>query len=205
MLKGTVNGILAGICIAIGGTVFLSCDNRYIGSLLFAVALLTICALGFSLYTGKIGFIIDSHKKDDISVLLTGLLGNAIATIAFGYLIALALPAVGEAANAVCTARLTQTWYSTFIRAVMCGMLMYIACAIYKEKNTMSGIFFAIPVFILSGFEHSIADMFYFAASGIASLKALGYIGIVIAGNTVGGWVFPVGRKLMAKLDGRSN
>lgn len=201
MLKGTVNGFLAGVCIAIGGSVFLSCDNRYIGALLFSVALLTICMMGFSLYTGKIGYIVEKHGKEELTVLLSGLLGNAIATILFGYLISLALPSLADAAYAACTARLGQTWYSTLIRAIMCGILMYIAVTIYREKNTALGIVFAIPVFILSGFEHSIADIYYFALSGIVSLKALGFIGIVLVGNTVGSWIFPIGKLVMARLD----
>ena len=57
---------------------------------------------------------------------------------------------------------------------------------------TCVGILFCIPVFILAGFEHSIADIFYFAASGIVSLPALGFIWTVILGNTLGGMILPV-------------
>lgn len=47
--------VCAGLLIAIGGSVFLSCENRYIGAMLFSVALLCICYRGYYLYTGKIG------------------------------------------------------------------------------------------------------------------------------------------------------
>ena len=69
---------------------------------------------------------------------------------------------------------------------------MYLAVSIYKEKNNVIGIIFCIPVFILAGFEHSIADLFYFAASGIVSLKALGFIWTVILGNSIGAVILPL-------------
>ena len=47
-------------------------------------------------------------------------------------------------------------------------------------------------MFILSGFEHSIADIFYFAASGIVSLRAFGFLWLVILGNAAGGMLLPL-------------
>ena len=47
-------------------------------------------------------------------------------------------------------------------------------------------------MFILAGFEHSIADLFYFAASGIVSLKAFGFIWVVILGNSIGAVILPL-------------
>lgn len=192
MLKKTVNGISAGVLIAVGGSVFLACDNKYVGAVLFSVALLCICFKGYSLFTGKIGYIPQKHGKEEVSVLLLGLLGNAIATIVFGYLIAYAIPNLGEKALTICSAKLEQEFFQTFIRAFFCGVLMYLAVSIYRDKNTALGILFGIPVFILSGFEHSIADIFYFAASGIVSLKAFGFLMTVVLGNAVGSMLLSV-------------
>ena len=36
-------GVIAGILIGIGGSVYLACDNKYVGAVLFSVALLCIC------------------------------------------------------------------------------------------------------------------------------------------------------------------
>ena len=60
-----------------------------------------------------------------------------------------------------------------------------------KERQSPLGILFCIPVFILSGFEHSIADMFYFAASGFVSFKAFAFLWLVILSNAVGGMLLP--------------
>ncbi|MBO5774393.1 MAG: formate/nitrite transporter family protein, partial [Clostridia bacterium] len=74
----------------------------------------------------------------------------------------------------------------------------YIAVSLYKEKNTIVGIVFCIPVFILSGFEHSIADMGYFAIAGEWSAVGLGYIWTIILGNSLGAMLFPA-LKLIVK------
>lgn len=189
--KNILSGISAGLVIALGGSVFLACENRYVGAVLFSVALLCICFKGYSLYTGKVGYIPEAHGKEEWSVLLLGLLGNLIGTYISGVAVKYAIPAIGETALTICTAKLTQTAMSTLIRGIFCGLLMYLAVSIYRDNKTPLGILFCIPVFILSGFEHSIADMFYFAASGIVSWKAFGFIWLVILGNSIGGMLLP--------------
>lgn len=192
MLRSIRSGICAGIMISIGGAVYLACgDRKYIGAVLFTVALLSICFRGYALFTGRVGFIVENHKKADVSELLLCLLGNAIGTVVCGLLIRYAITATGDAAQAVCEAKLTQAIPSTFIRAIFCGVLMYIAVSVYRENKSVVGILFCIPVFIIAGFEHSIADMFYFAASGIVSARACGFIWIVILGNSVGAMILP--------------
>ena len=61
-LKIFVSSIFAGLCIALGATVYLSMlaiNQKFIGSLLFGVGLFTIISFGLWLYTGKIGFVIN--------------------------------------------------------------------------------------------------------------------------------------------------
>ncbi len=192
MLKNIINGIAAGTLIAIGGSVYMSCDNKYIGAILFSVALLCICYKGYSLFTGKVGFMPEKHDGEAWSVLLWGLFGNFIATVGFGFLIRYANSAIGAAAEAACAAKLTQAMPQTLIRAFFCGILMYLAVSVYRDKQSIAGIFFCVPVFILSGFEHSIANMFYFGASGKIDLDVIIYLVIVIIGNAIGGIFLPL-------------
>lgn len=190
MLRRIISGISAGLLVSIGGCVFLALANnvetKFVGAVLFAVALLVICYRGYSLFTGKVGFMVDNHSKDAWSVLLLGLFGNAIGTLAMGLAVKYALPALAETAKVACEARLEQEIGQTIIRGMLCGVLMYLAVCIYRNKNTISGIVFCIPVFILSGFEHSVADMFYFAASGIVNAKVFLFIAVVIVSNGLG-------------------
>ncbi len=191
ILKNIIYGFLAGAMISIGCAVYLACASKYVGAVMFSVALLTICYKGYNLYTGRIGFMVNSHTKEDFSGLLLGLLGNTLAMMAFGAMLGYALPNLAETAITVVTAKLQQSFLSALIRATFCGILMYIAVSLYREKKTIVGIVFCIPVFILSGFEHSIADMGYFAIAGEWSLKGFGYIWTIILGNTVGAMLFP--------------
>lgn len=188
-----VDGFLAGMLISIGGAVFLACymENKYVGAVLFSVALLCICIKGYSLYTGKIGYLPKNRNKESVSVLLLGLLGNVLATTAFGFLLAFVFPSLKEVALGLCNGKLGQGYPFGLLRAFMCGILVYLAVDIYRADHSVLGIVFCIPVFILSGYEHSIADMFYFATSGIVSWEAFGYLWMIVIGNSVGALVIP--------------
>ena len=190
-MKDLFYGITAGLLIGIGGTVFLS-NNKFEGAILFAVALICICAKGYSLYTGKVGFMAYNHKGKDFFNLLMCFVGNLIGTVTSGLAIMYALPAVSAYAKTICQAKLTQSIPEAFIRAVFCGILMYLAVAIYREKNTYIGVLFCVPVFILSGFEHSIANIYYFAVAGMGTASVIGYILLIVIGNSVGGLLFPI-------------
>jgi len=204
MLKTVTGSIQAGILIAIGGSVFLSCDNKYVGAVLFSVALLCICYLGYYLFTGKIGYLADDYSKKNILTLFVGLIGNLAVTFLLGMLIRAILPALGDKANGICALKLEQSFVETFVRAIFCGALMFLAVHIFREKKTPLGIIFCIPVFILCGFEHSVADMFYFGASGIFSTKILLFEAAAVLGNTVGSLILPILTKVGEKCEGKN-
>ena len=48
-----LRSLLTGVAIAIGGTVYLSCPNKYLGAFLFGIGLFVILSFGFNLFTGK--------------------------------------------------------------------------------------------------------------------------------------------------------
>ena len=199
LLSDTASGLLAGILIAIGGSVFLACYSitdllpRAVGALLFSVALLCICHKGYSLFTGKVGFLPEKHDKEAFLVLFTGLFGNLVAAYLCGIALRYAIPSIGKTAELLCDAKDAESLPSALIRAVFCGILMYLAVSIYKEKKTVAAIFFCIPTFILAGFEHSIADAFYFSAAGLAiRWQTVLYLAVVLLGNSLGGMLFPL-------------
>ncbi len=110
--------------------------------------------------------------------------GNAIGTL---------LVAATQNVNTpeMVVAKLAMPWWLTFVKAIGCGILMYIAVDIYKTKQNYWGIITCIPAFILAGFEHSIADMFYIYCSnychcGNITWKVGVFIIIVIVGNAIG-------------------
>lgn len=179
-------GIASGILVSIGGTVLLSLENRVVGAVMFTVALLLICLMDFYLYTGKIGFAAESFDKSTAAQLAVGLLGNFIGATLTGLLMSYAKPDIVEKAKTSCQARLDNGILRGFVLGCMCGVLMYAAVKVYRAKGSIAGIIFCIPVFILCGFEHSIADMFYFSVAGMITPEYFGFIISVILGNTVG-------------------
>ena len=48
--------------IAIGGTVFLSIENKVIGASLFSIGLFGVLIYNLNLYTGKIGYLITNFN-----------------------------------------------------------------------------------------------------------------------------------------------
>ncbi len=199
MLKTLFDSVAAGILIAIGGCVFLACDNRYIGAGLFSVALLCICYMDYYLFTGKIGFWPVDASLRNTGRLLLGLAGNLATVFLLGLVVRYALPELARNGSEIFTAKLSQSVGQTAVRAAFCGVLMYLSVQIFREKRTPIGILFCIPVFILSGFEHSIADMFYFGTSGLSDLRTVTFFAAVIFGNAAGSLLLP----MLGKIGGK--
>ena len=72
MGKKIISGIAAGLCISLGGAVFLACENKVVGAVAFTIGLLSICYYGLSLYTGKVGYLFEKHDGEALSVLFLG-------------------------------------------------------------------------------------------------------------------------------------
>ena len=199
-VKTFVNGILAGICISLGGTVFLSLDNKVLGALFFTVGLFTICTFGFSLFTGKVCYVFEKDLSYAIDLPIMWL-GNLVGTwlTAQVELLTRSGPALAEKASTLCATKLNDSILSIFILAVLCDILIFIAVDGYgknpHEVRKYIAIFFGVTVFILSGFEHCVANMYYFSVAGVWSGKAFLYIIVMSLGNAVGGVLFPLIRR----------
>lgn len=194
-----LRAIVTGFAIGIGGIVFLSCDNRYIGAFLFGTGLFVILSFGFNLFTGKVGYAVE-NKPSYLIDLAVIWLGNLIGTaVTAGLVLCTRISGIGEKAQTICDTKLGDTLASNFILAFFCGMLMFIAADGYKTINNSAGkmlaIFLPVVVFILCGFEHCVANMFYFTIAQVWSLKTLGYLIVMTLGNSVGGIFIPLMRK----------
>lgn len=194
-----LRAVITGFAIGIGGIVYLSCDNKYVGSFLFGTGLFVILTFGLSLFTGKVGYAVENKPAYLIDLAVIWL-GNLAGTVMTGLLILCTrISGIGEKAAAICEAKFNDDLLSIFILAFFCGMLMFIAADGFKNIENQFGkimaIFLPVMVFILSGFEHCIANMFYFTAAQAWSLKALGYLMIMTLGNAAGGMFIPLVRK----------
>ena len=192
-IKMFLLAIGAGLAISIGGTVYLSVDNKIIGSLLFAVGLYAIVLNGLFLYTGKVGYLVDqSDKIEYLGLLAITWLGNLAGTwIGAVAVLNTSIQGIRENAVGICETKLADGPLSIFLLAIFCGILMYIAVDGFREKENPLILFICVSVFILSGFEHCIANMFYFSIAGAWSLKTIVYLIIMTLGNSLGGVLIP--------------
>ncbi|WP_407400294.1 formate/nitrite transporter family protein [Treponema sp.] len=198
-----VRAFLTGIAIGIGGAVFLSCESKVVGAFLFGTGLFTILTFGFYLYTGKVGYIVENKPKYIGEVALIWL-GNLIGTFVFARLLLLTRVAgISAKAAAMCEVKMNDSLVSLFVLAIFCGMLMFIAADGYKKISHETGkclaIFLPVMAFILSGFEHCVANMFYFSLADAWTVKSFGYLLVMTLGNAVGGMLIPLCRKAMVE------
>ena len=166
----------AALLISLGNFALLKLGNP-IGPVIFSLGLLGVCYMGLNLFTGKCGFLIeDKIKIKDLLIIL-------IVNLIFGYLIGL-LYSVTDKEVLENAALKVSTWsvsWPFFIKSILCGIIMYIAVYMYREKTPL-GIIFGIPLFIFCGFQHCIANII---TLGIA--RTFDYsIFICILGNFIG-------------------
>ena len=166
----------AAFLISLGNYALLKLGNP-IGPVIFAFGLLGVCYLGQNLFTGKCGFFIEDKIK--ITDLLIILIVNLLAGYLFGVLYSYADKDLITTATAK-----VASWdvsLSFFIRAFLCGTIMYIAVKMYR-LNTPLGIIFGIPLFIFCGFQHCIANVITLGVATTFDVSLL----LAVVGNFVG-------------------
>ncbi len=175
-----LKSIGAAFLIALGNYALLKLGNP-IGPVIFAFGLLGVCYLGQNLFTGKCGFFIED--KFPFLDLMIVLVVNLVSVYLFGLLFSYAEPSLIETAVAK-----VGTWECSipfFIKAFLCGVIMYIAVKMYREKTPL-GIIFGIPLFIFCGFQHCIANVI---TLGVARTFDLSLV-FAILGNYFGSLFF---------------
>lgn len=169
----------ASVLISFGALGLLYTNYSILSMILFSFGLITICTLNLNLFTGKCGFIFKDktlHLLDLIVILIT----NIIISYALGILYGIAYPEIRTIA-----AEKVSTWsldFSYFLKSCCCGVIMYLVVKIFKKYKSVIGICFGIPLFIMCGFQHSIANATIMGAASLLSPAIL----LCVAGNWVG-------------------
>lgn len=195
-----LRAVMTGFAIGIGGSVYLSCDNKYMGAFLFGTGLFVILSFGFNLFTGKVGYAVENKPSYIIDLILIWL-GNLTGTaIMGGMILCTRIASIGEKAAEICSVKFNDNLLSIFILAIFCGMLMFIAADGFKKIENpvgkMLAVFLPVMAFILSGYEHCIANMFYFTIAKVWSANTVLYLLVMTMGNAVGGMFIPFVKKL---------
>lgn len=178
----TLSSILAGVCISIGCIVNLMVGGGPLGAILFTFGLITVVHYKYALFTGTAGFI--KNYEDFLNLFFIIFIGNFIGCALTSYAACYAIPNLHDKCNALMELRTHYNMWQAFIRAIFCGFLMTTAVKFARENRWLP-LLFAVPVFILAGFYHSIADAFYIQSSDYGTQIKWNYL-MTILGNFVG-------------------
>ncbi|HBZ34450.1 MAG TPA: hypothetical protein DEO38_05050 [Bacteroidales bacterium] len=177
-----MSAVMAGICISIGCIVFLRVGG-IAGAVLFTFGLLAVVHYGYALYTGTAGFI--SSWRDFADLLMIVFIGNFIGCALTALAALASYDDIRELAQKVVEQRTTVSYLGVTFRAVFCGFLMTTAVKFGREGRWLP-LLFAVPLFILAGFYHSIADAFYLLAAGIFTTQTICNYVLMVVGNFLG-------------------
>ncbi|MBR7120808.1 MAG: formate/nitrite transporter family protein [Lentisphaeria bacterium] len=207
-LKLLQEAFFAGIFIGLAGTVYLCTADPVIGSFLFGFGLLTIVCFQLKLYTGAIGYLVAQGKNfyAYLGDLCWIWLGNLAGCFTVGYAIrhTRMYRLIDEKVQNIVNTKVLDDPVSILILAVFCGMLMFTAVDAFKNDKLPAPcrpimVFLCVMVFILSGFEHCIANMYYFSVAGVWSTDTLLLILLMTLGNSIGGNFFAASVKIFSR------
>ena len=199
MIKTLRSSIFAGIAIGIAGFGFLASGvqaqtyGSLVGAVMFSFGLLTVVGYKLRLYTGTAGFI----NKNEIGQLFLILLGNIIGCLCSSMLARVTPLDIQGAAQNVLELRLRTGALRCGILGIGCGFMMTTAVQFAREKHYLP-LLFAVPLFIVCGFTHCIADAFYYLCVPVSFWKVhaweiLGVYGCIVLGNLVGCNLYRIG------------
>ena len=199
-LKVLLFGIFAGLAIGLGSFAFTivsayltSKEGVMFASMLFSIGLILVCVLGLQLYPGKIGVVFDNREKlvENAINLPIMLVGNAIGAFALGILchfIFMNVPDIATRIEAISVAKTASKF--VFLEGIFCGALVYIAVYCYKNFQNWGmkiiGIIVAVTLFVYCGFQHCIANMFYFGMAFNWNIDMLWNLLLAILTNSIG-------------------
>lgn len=171
----------AGILIGLGACGYLALGGLP-GAIIFSFGLIGVVLSGSLLYTGRAGVM----KLSESGSLAMIWLFNILACILLGLLMASLGGEPVERAQTAVAGRLAQGPWRSFLRAVGCGLIIDIAVWMYRTTKNILPVLFGVPLFIVCGFYHSIADVVYLVAAWKWSPDILWYYPLIVLGNYAG-------------------
>lgn len=194
--KNFLLAILAGMFIAfagVGSTIANVTVNKLAGACVFPAGLAMVVVAGSELFTGDCLMIVSLLEKRIAAgrmllTLLVVYLGNLLGA---GLVAGLAVSGGGlgtyaEAVVSTAAAKASLSFGDAVIRGVLCNVLVCVAvwmgAAAKEPVGKILGLYFPIMVFVLSGYEHCVANMYYLPAGLLAAAR----YGIAAEGLTWG-------------------
>ncbi|MBQ6404368.1 MAG: formate/nitrite transporter family protein [Oscillospiraceae bacterium] len=202
-----VLAILAGMFIAVGGlaagvgsATLSGSAARLVSGAVFPAGLAMVLIAGSELFTGNCLMIMGVLTRRITALgmlrnLVVVWLGNLVGAMliaciaAFGHSYGAFNGALAEAVVNTAAAKTSLSFGDAFLRGVGCNFLVCIAVWMANAAKTVggkiAGLFFPIAAFVIAGFEHVVANMYYIPAG----LFAASIHGIAAQGLTWGAFL----------------
>lgn len=218
LLTQALLGVLAGAFIGLGamGYTLVASDaslgfaaSRLLGGLVFSLGLILVTVAGAELFTGNnlLAMAWASGRISTRELLRNWVVvcaANAVGALGLAMLVwwsghgGLNHGAVGQTVVRIASAKAELGWVEAFFRGLLCNVLVcmavWMALAGRSVSDKVLAIVFPITLFVAAGFEHSIANLYFFPlavalGAPLALADVLRNLLAVIAGNLVGGSV----------------
>ncbi len=191
VLATFISACAAGAFIGIGGAAYLSAQSKIAGALFFAVGMFAVCFFKFNLFTGKVCYALGNNKYYALRLIII-LLGNFAGAFSLAFLINLTrLSSLSAAVSSVVETKLEGGLLSAFVLGILCNALIYVAVEGYASAQSsavkLCALFLGVSVFVLCGFEHCVANVFYISLAGAWNARSLAFFAVNVAGNAIGG------------------
>ena len=188
MSKDNRLSLFAGLLIGLGAYGFLALGGLT-GAIIFAFGLIGVVLTGIPLYTGRAGVM------TSIPGIIKVWWWNVVGAMAVGLVVAAIGGSMAESAYNTVAAHVAQGPWRGFLRAVGCGLVIDLSVWFYRSSKSLVPVLFGIPLFIVCGFYHSIADVVYIFGAWKWDIDLLWFYPIIVIGNYVGcnvrRWLLP--------------
>lgn len=214
-IKIALGSILAAFAVALASYVYMMGQVKFsqyklISAIFFCVGFFLISAFSWYLYTGKIGYLIHEKRLSYVIDLLIIFVVNLVVCILLGMLMGLltfntniesssSLDVIKHSVSHYLQKKINNGPY-TIISALFCGILIHLTAIAWKDVKSMLLksliLIFAITTFVLSGFDHVIANTFYFSIGLFHVDYNIGYAALsvfyALIGNSLGSIIIDV-------------
>lgn len=201
--KTLVLSILAGAFIALGAALA-TVSGAYAGGstaalvkgAVFPLGLILVVVCGAELFTGNCLMIAPTiDRRVRVRGLLKNLgivyLGNLIGGVLIAVLVVFShvMPdAAALAAVTTAAAKCNLTFGDAFLRGILCNVLVCLAVLVALSGKSVAGkilgVYLPVFAFVVLGFEHSVANMYYLSAGLMQN--AIGFYGAAASGLSLG-------------------
>ncbi len=210
--------ILGGFFIGLGGHGYLVVTQtlghfdagfaKFMGAAVFPVGIMLVVLAGGDIFTGNT-LIASAWVNGDVKLskylinLGIVLLGNLVGSVLLVYILYAGDVYSGDLAAkaiAIAEAKSSLTFMQAFMRGILCNVLVagavYIQVAAIDVAGKILALWFPVMLFVLSGYEHVVANMFFIPMGAAVGAK-LDWTAVIVnnmipvaLGNLVGGALF---------------